>query len=171
MTAPYYVDDFVTLYHGDSLDVLPTLARSSAPSDPVDRHRRQRIQLRGDRAPIESASARARGDAMTAACFCPAMPDVTAPMIGAVRCACCGEPLELACPKACGKSAAPAPEKSAKSGSAKARVYAEKACALCHQAFTPTGSRSVVCERCKSANPGPKTPVTIAAHPGAQDAI
>jgi hypothetical protein len=26
---PYYADDFVTLYHGDSLDVLPLLGRSS----------------------------------------------------------------------------------------------------------------------------------------------
>lgn len=50
--------------------------------------------------------------------------------------------------------------------SAKPRTYAEKACALCHQPFQPTGPRSLVCERCK----GTKSPVQLAADPGAREA-
>lgn len=30
MTAPYYADDSVTLFHGDAIDVMPTLARVDA---------------------------------------------------------------------------------------------------------------------------------------------
>ncbi len=34
MTTPYYQDDHVTLYHGDSLDILPTLQYDAIVTDP-----------------------------------------------------------------------------------------------------------------------------------------
>jgi hypothetical protein len=118
-------------------------------------------------------------------CHCPEVPETTGPVFDAVACRCCGAPLELTCAGRCGTEhmrasmddaraqlRSPAagethdPGKRPYTKSAKPRTYAEKACALCHQPFQPTGPRSLVCERCKSLKP----PVSIAADPGASGA-
>lgn len=75
---------------------------------------------------------------------------------GPVTCVDCGQPLELSCAGACGKTgesieaAAKAdPSHASNLAPKKARTYQAKVCA-CGTTFTPTGPRGVKCAACKA---------------------